>query len=100
MIYEKGIRTLYISSKTSDRLVRYDIVSMSDGYLVKVFDTLNDDSNHPKMLMEVHEKMFTYEGYDRTYGSGPFQMNVSTGFKPNFSQYVESYCQKHRNSIR
>lgn len=89
----------YLISKSSDRLIRYDIIKISDDcYVIKAFDLQQQGLAQPKVLLEIEEFRVTKQEWIDEYQIGS---NSATKIHqaPSFESALLDKCQKHRNGI-
>lgn len=99
MIYS-NVKTHYIDNGQGTRLVKYDVIKISNQkYVVKVFDDQQRSISPPHNIVEIDTLVFTHEDYMRDTGQGGFQTSVMDRMPNSFDGHVLEKCQEHRNSL-
>lgn len=95
-----NVKTYYINSTSSKRLVRYDVIRVdNDNFIVKVFDDQQRGVSPPSLLVEVTELRFTRAEYVTRHKIGD-RTFVRNDMAPDFEGDVRNECQKHRDSLQ
>jgi len=98
MIYS-NVKTLYISSNTDSRLVRYDIIRLDeDTFKVKVVDEQQEGIAQPNLLIQIDQFDITRQQYIEKYDLDN-RTRVRRDMAPTFEGAISEYLQDHRNKI-
>ncbi len=95
----RDVVTLYISSKTDPRLIRYDVVKLdSDTYRVKVINEQQKGVAQPNLLIQIDQFDITRQQYNEEYDVGNWGA-VRKESLPGFENTIGGYLQNHRDKI-
>jgi hypothetical protein len=95
-----NIKTYYIDKGINSRLVRYDIIRVSDDkFIVKVFDDQQRAISPPHSIVEIATIEFTREQYLKDTGQGGVPTAIRDRIPNSFEGHVQEKCQEHRNVL-
>lgn len=95
-----SVKTYYIDNGQGTRLVKYDVINISDKeVVVKVFDDQQRAISPPHNIVEIDTLVFNHDEYLKDTGQSGFQRVIRDRMPNSFDGHVLEKCQEHRKAL-